>query len=217
MSYTRTTWQNGETALSAANMNNIEDGIEEALAGVGDAMEGVTEALAVTRDILNIIYPVGSIYMSVNTTNPGTLFPGTTWTKIQNRFLLAAGSSYTSGDTGGSATVKLTAAQSGVASHNHPFTKPTIGGHNHKITDDTYNLTTSATSPLARTTAGSGSAVASVVTSPGGTVNRGGQYTASTTLSLTGGSVGNATATSASEAHNNMPPYLVVNIWKRTA
>ena len=34
MSYSRTTWINDETALSANNMNNIEDGIEEALDGM---------------------------------------------------------------------------------------------------------------------------------------------------------------------------------------
>lgn len=31
MAYRRTTWQTGETPLSAGNMNNIEDGIEECL------------------------------------------------------------------------------------------------------------------------------------------------------------------------------------------
>ena len=36
-------------------------------------------------------YPVGSIYMSVNSTNPGELFGGT-WEQIQGRFLLEQGS-----------------------------------------------------------------------------------------------------------------------------
>lgn len=31
MSYTKTIWRTGETPLSAENMNNIEEGIEEAL------------------------------------------------------------------------------------------------------------------------------------------------------------------------------------------
>lgn len=31
MSYSRTTWVNEETQLNAAHMNNIEDGIEQAL------------------------------------------------------------------------------------------------------------------------------------------------------------------------------------------
>ena len=35
----------------------------------------------------NSIYPVGSIYLSYNSTNPGNLFGGT-WAQIQGRFLL---------------------------------------------------------------------------------------------------------------------------------
>lgn len=47
-------------------------------------------------------YPVGSIYMSVNSTNPSTLFGGS-WERIQDTFLLASGSTYGAGTTGGSA------------------------------------------------------------------------------------------------------------------
>lgn len=48
-------------------------------------------------------YPVGAIYMSVNSTSPASIFGGS-WTQLQNRFLLGAGSSYSNGATGGSAT-----------------------------------------------------------------------------------------------------------------
>lgn len=49
------------------------------------------------------IYPVGSIYMSVNSTSPATLFGGT-WTQLKDRFLVGAGSSYSNGATGGATT-----------------------------------------------------------------------------------------------------------------
>lgn len=43
MAYDRTTWVNEETPLNADNLNNIEDGIEEALDGA--AIDSSTTAL----------------------------------------------------------------------------------------------------------------------------------------------------------------------------
>lgn len=57
----------------------------------------------ISASFLGALYPVGSIYMSVNSTNPSSLFGGT-WQRIQDTFLLAAGSSYSAGSTGGSAS-----------------------------------------------------------------------------------------------------------------
>ena len=78
MSYTRTTWQNSNTPLSAANMNNIEDGIEE--------------ALAATSDVSSKLYPVGSIHITDENVNPGTALGGT-WELISKRFSIASGTS----------------------------------------------------------------------------------------------------------------------------
>ena len=50
------------------------------------------------------VYPVGAIYISTVATNPETLFGFGTWEQIQDRFLLAAGSSYAADSTGGEAT-----------------------------------------------------------------------------------------------------------------
>lgn len=47
------------------------------------------------------IYPVGSIYLSVNSTNPGLLFGGV-WEQIKDKFLLGCGDEYENGETGGS-------------------------------------------------------------------------------------------------------------------
>ena len=57
-----------------------------------------TEASALT----NLIYPVGSIYMSVNETSPEILFGGA-WEQIQDMFLLGCGTTFPAGTTGGSA------------------------------------------------------------------------------------------------------------------
>ena len=66
--------------------------------------------------IVDLVYPVGSIYMSVNGTNPGTLFGGT-WSRLEDRFLLGAGSVYDAGATGGEATHTLTVDE--MPSHTH--------------------------------------------------------------------------------------------------
>ena len=82
--------------------------------------------------LLNLVYPVGSIYWSSNNTNPSTLFGGT-WTQIKDRFILAAGDSYTNGATGGAATVTLTV--SNMPSHKHGFTPSgKVGSHKHSFT-----------------------------------------------------------------------------------
>lgn len=56
------------------------------------------------------IYPIGSIFISTNTTNPSTYFGGT-WERIKGRFLLAADdNSYSLGATGGSAAKTIQVA-----------------------------------------------------------------------------------------------------------
>ena len=68
------------------------------------------------EDIINIIYPVGSIYISVNNTDPSLLFHGT-WERIKDRFLLASGDTYSAGSTGGEAQHTLTVDE--MPSHHH--------------------------------------------------------------------------------------------------
>lgn len=64
-----------------------------------------TDYDTIWKAMVDVVYPVGSIYMSINSTNPGTLFGGT-WEQIKDRFMLAAGDVYTGGATGGSNTHK---------------------------------------------------------------------------------------------------------------
>lgn len=69
-------------------------------------------------NLVDIIYPVGSIYMSVNSTDPSLLFHGT-WERIKDRFLLASGDTYSAGNTGGEAQHTLTVDE--MPSHAHNF------------------------------------------------------------------------------------------------
>ena len=123
------------SVLSPTNSNNpttkqyVDDLTEVISLAVQDNTDNIA---ALSNQISNIsstifdnIYPVGSIYMSVNSTNPANLFGGT-WTQLKDRFLLGAGSTYTNGSTGGSATQRLSAAN--LPSHTHPQYVATNGG-----------------------------------------------------------------------------------------
>ena len=52
-------------------------------------------------------FPVNSIFLSLDNSNPATLFLGTTWQKQEGRFLLGSSSSYALGGIGGSATTTI--------------------------------------------------------------------------------------------------------------
>ena len=68
------------------------------------------------ENIINIVYPIGSIYFSVNSVSPQTLFGGE-WTQIKDTFLLACGNSYVNGVTGGEVNHTLTVSE--MPSHGH--------------------------------------------------------------------------------------------------
>lgn len=68
------------------------------------------------RGIVDLVYPVGSYYWSSNATSPSELFGGT-WEQIKDRFVLAAGDSYSVGSSGGEATHTLTVNE--MPSHSH--------------------------------------------------------------------------------------------------
>ena len=72
-------------------------------------------------NLIDIIYPIGSIYTSVNETNPNELFGGT-WEQIVDRFLYCTSSG---GETGGSKTLTV----DNLPSHNHNFTGDVIEGN----------------------------------------------------------------------------------------
>lgn len=67
--------------------------------------------------LLDTYYPVGRIYFSTVNVSPAS-FMGGSWTRIQDRFLLCAGTTYAAGTTGGAATHTLTVDE--MPSHSHP-------------------------------------------------------------------------------------------------
>lgn len=81
--------------------------------------------------VLQAVYPVGSIYSSYGTISPAVLFGFGQWTKIEGRFLLGANSTYSLGSTGGEATVALTVAQ--LPAHSHGASSASAGTHTHTL------------------------------------------------------------------------------------
>lgn len=139
-------------------------------------------------------YPVGSIYMSVNSTSPATLFGGT-WEQLEDRFLLGAGKTYAAGDTGGEAAHTLTGEELPKTSGEWWMRRMSWG------TGSSQSAALfGGASGIASSAAGSGSSD-SVAYYNG----------APRTPDRIKIAFGN------DEAHNNMPPYLAVYIWKRTA
>lgn len=131
--------------------------------------------LKISQEILNIIYPVGSVYISTNSTSPATLFGGS-WKQIKDRFLLACGNSYSNGVTGGESSVTLN-------QNNLPYFLGTI-----RIHDENAQVQS--------------------------------KYIDSLQMAWTNkwrDSIDNLYNPLAQVAHNNMPPYLAVYIWYRTA
>ena len=125
--------------------------------------------------IVNMIYPVGSIYISVNNTSPATLFGGT-WEQIEDTFLMASGSTYTAGSTGGSAT------------HVH---KTPIGFDGNAM----YCYANNEGNPVFDSTVYQN-------------VNR---------KAYTLGNSTGAVRVASTDTGSNIPPYLAVYVWKRTA
>lgn len=60
-------------------------------------------AITALQTAVNNMHPIGSIYISASSTNPGTIFGGT-WSRIKDTFLIASGDTYSPGSTGGAAT-----------------------------------------------------------------------------------------------------------------
>ena len=88
-------------------------------------------------------HPIGSLYWSSKDTNPNLLFGGT-WTRIKDKFILAAGDTYTNGATGGSASAQLTV--SNLPSHSHSFTPSgsvSVSSHTHGLNGHTHSFTPS--------------------------------------------------------------------------
>ncbi|HBA47962.1 MAG TPA: pilus assembly protein [Lachnospiraceae bacterium] len=162
------------------------------------------------QSFIKTLYPVGSIYMSVNATNPSAYFGGT-WVawgagRVPVGINTADGNFNTVEKTGGAATVTLTTAQ--MPAHTHTFTGSSAttsskGAHTHNVGRDGDGASGSSTYTVH--SAG--------VSGAGGTspTNSAGAHTHTLTAKGTNANTGGG------GAHSNLQPYIVCYMWKRTA
>lgn len=162
--------QDGKTPINATNLNLAQ------------------------QQLVDTIYPVGSVYISVNATDPKNLFGGT-WEQIKGRFLLGTGSAVNNTDnTFGS-----------LNNDGYNFSAGAMGGQYKNVLSTSElpeYMSGIKTTGFLGTSSGSKIAISMQYVDNINTNNNVG-----TDLTNSGGS----------QPHNNMPPYLAVYMWKRTA
>ena len=171
------------------------------------AVNEIKTKVTALEDYKNLIYPVGSIYISINNTNPGTLFGGTWVAFATGRTLVGMGSNGTNnyttvGATGGSSTVNL--------AHSH-----TVNSHSHGLSSGYALITAEYSTVYFNVKSSSFSSNNYVIASSSSTISR----SHSTAIGL-GGNSGNSspgTNSQLSNAQSIMNPYITVYMWKRTA
>lgn len=255
MALQKITYEN-KTALSAqstiANINKISDTdmneIKTVVNAICDATDSNTTNIAnantkitnlenktTVKAIIDVVYPVGSIYISKESVNPGTLWPGTTWTReAEGRCIIGVGTGYTTaGEIGGSSTVTLAITQ--IPSHTHAFTGAPMGAHNHTQNPHSHiqdvhshrGATTNADvvwngqSGYANTNNAWATGYQFANNASGGYTNAAQPVIHNTTATNNAISAGTPSGTNSSTggggSHNNMQPYIVMYIWRRTA
>ena len=197
----------------------------------------------VPSDLIDFFYPIGSYYETSDANfDPNTAWGGTWSLEASGQVHVSAGTGYTIGSTGGEAEHTLTKEESGLPQHKHGFVAPTVTGgstttgsmsahasHTHKTGDSGFpNWVISKgaiTSPTGALASGSSYKFLRTGTSFGFGTN---PATGSTSVdhthsvpdhthTVSGGAVEVKEGADASQAHNNMQPYIAVNRWHRTA
>jgi len=198
----------GNISGAEATANKDTDGTLAANSDTKYPSQKAVKTYADTKTTLNAVYPVGSIYISTVSTNPGTLFGVGTWTAYgEGRVLVGKASSgtfSTAGATMGEETHTLT--ESEMPSHTHGLGTLAVnsaGSHTHTLNRWTSNNSPSGTYML------SGSETTGDFNGTTHSTNSSGAH--SHTLS------GSLSTAGSGSAHNNIQPSIVVYMWQRTA
>ena len=181
----------GQTSIVVEDITDIRPMHLTQLATTGDPSRA---GLVTVSQIVDLICPVGRSILDTTGVNPSTQYPGTTFVQThRGRAVFGEGTSdqvFAGAATGGASTHQLTQAETPVKSHSHGITDP---GHTHgisaSVTDGGLNNTHDSGDPTG--------------------------FNELTQSNTTGISV-NAQGDASADAHNNLPPYEVLYVWKRT-
>lgn len=124
-------------ALYRIKMNGI---LVEAVERLFQVLTPLAET---TKETIAKIYPVGSVYMSVQNTSPSVLFGGT-WNKIEGKYILAADFRNKAGSTGGSEKVTLSEENLPPHAHDGPEHLHTVPNHTHTIAQHSHSASCSS-------------------------------------------------------------------------
>ena len=189
------------TAVSTANTakTNAATAVSTANTAKSTAESAASQVNAAIQSARDIMYPVGSIYMSVNSTSPASLFGGT-WTAWgSGRAPVGINTSDSNFNavekTGGASTHTLTTAQ--MPSHKHSYVVQN-GGYS----ASGLNIPTEQGACKKNVAAGS-DLYALQPTFGGSEMDAYGYF--------------NISASGGDGAHNNLQPYIVCYMWKRIA
>ena len=254
-------WVNWEWNKASKGITDLNEGMESVQAEINSVLTGAgkTADASKTNQLLESItkliddaetraklaaHPIGSLYWSSDSTNPGQLFGGT-WAAIKDCFVWAKGDSDTVNATGGAKTVTLIEAN--LPSHRHSFTPSgSISGGAYKFTGSAVTSGEMSGSTSASMTgiwkalfrgvtvggrcsvAGSNNGYAGgsegTGTNSGFSINLSHTHsvTAAGSISITtnpsfSGTASNTGYTGSGTAHENMPPYIIKYCWERTA
>lgn len=166
-------------AASAESVNQLKNDKLDKTATAADSSKLGGKTLA---EIMLVLYPVGAVYISVNSTSPASLFGGE-WTQIKGRFIIGTGTPENNDDGTSPGSYDFAAGSKG-GEATHTLTVDEMPSHAHKV--------------VTRTLAGN---FQGYFTTTGNTTDTIGDIE---TKSAGGGA-----------AHNNLPPYLAVYMWKR--
>lgn len=155
------------------------------------------KAKAEASSVLSM-YPIGSVYMTENAAFDPNAEWGGTWVKIENRFLLGSGTKAV-GAQGGEEYVTLSIYE--IPAHSHARGSMDITGN---LSNGDIRIEDVSGAIYNRGNAYNGSGGSWLTIAQMG-------FKASRNWS------GYTSSSGSGQSHNNMPPYQVVNIWKRTA